>query len=285
MRTIIFLFVVMGLAACYEPTPGCLDTRATNFALDADEACPDDCCIFPELQVRFNSVWTYPDAVVPLRLDTFYLDANDQPFRFQRIRFYWSNLRLELADGETLRITDSLDLSVAQGTDTTMITVRDDYLLADINRASRSVSLGQIAPSGILTRLRATFGITEPVNRAVTTSVSTSHPLAPQAGRMNLGAATGYIFAKVEYFQDTTAVDTIPRVINLYGEDFLRELNLPIPTPTIFLEGFDPVLVIEQDISRWFSGIDVRQTDTTALKQQFVDNLTQSFQLVEILAQ
>lgn len=284
MRILLFLFGIICFSGCYEPTPGCLDTRATNFDLDADEACPD-CCTFPKLNVRFNNVWTYPDGDVPLRLDTFYTDANDQPFRLQRIRFYWSELALVLNNGEILSISDSLDLSIANGTDTSMITVRDDYLFADIDRASRSIALNTIAPSGVLTRLEATFGIREPVNNAVTTSVSNSHPLAPKTGQMNLGAATGYIFAKIEYFQDTTAVDTIPRIINIYGSDFLNELQLDLPTPMAFIEGFNPVLVIENNISRWFSGIDVRQTDTTALKNQFVDNLTQSFQLLELLAQ
>jgi len=284
MRIVLLLLVVFCLSGCYEPIPGCLDTRATNFALDADEACPD-CCTFPQLRVRFDNVWSYSGEVVPLRLDTFYLDANNNPFRLQRIRFYWSDLALSLSNGETLMITDSLDLSIASGTDTSMITAQDDYLFADIDRATRSIALNTIAPSGVLTSLGATFGIREPVNSAITTSVSNSHPLAPKPGQMNLGAEVGYIFAKIEYFQDTTAIDTIPRVINIYGADFLRELQLDLPVPTIFIEGFDPVLVIENDVSRWFSGINVRQTDTTALKNQFVDNLTQSFQLIEVLAQ
>jgi hypothetical protein len=284
MRIVLFLLVVVVFSGCYEPTLGCLDTRATNFDLDADEACPD-CCTFPLLSVRFDNVWSYQNTVVALRLDTFYLDANNNPFRLQRIRFYWSDLQLKLSSGATLTITDSLDLSIANGTDTSMITVRDDYLFADIDRATRSVTLKTLETSGVLTSLGATFGIKEPVNSAVTTSLTSSHPLAPKSGQMNLGASAGYIFAKIEYFQDTTSIDTIPRIINIYGADFLRELQLDLPTPTSFIEGFNPVLVIENDVSRWFSGINVRQTDTTALKNQFVDNLTQSFQLIEVLAQ
>lgn len=284
MRIVLFLLAVVCLSGCYEPSPGCLDTRATNFALDADEACPD-CCTFPKLRVRFDNVWSYSGEMVALRLDTFYLDANNNPFRLQRIRFYWSDLELRLTNGETLTITDSIDLSIANGTDTSMITVRDDYLFADIDRATRSITLNTVAPSGVLASLAATLGIKQPVNSAVTTSVSNSHPLAPKAGQMNLGADVGYLFAKIEYFQDTTAIDTVPRIINIYGSDFLRELQLDLPTPMAFIEGFDPVLVIQNDVSRWFSGINVRQADTTALKNQFVDNLTQSFRLLEVLAQ
>ena len=74
------------LSACYEPTEGCLDVRATNFDLDADEGCAD-CCTYPELSLRFENVWVYPDSVAPLRLHTFYVDAVGNPFRFERIRF------------------------------------------------------------------------------------------------------------------------------------------------------------------------------------------------------
>ncbi|MEL6655126.1 MAG: MbnP family protein [Bacteroidota bacterium] len=271
------------LSACYEPTEGCLDVRATNFDLDADEACAD-CCTFPSLNLRFSNVWTYPDTTVSLRLDTFYVDAAGNPFRFDRIRFYWSNLRLVTSTGETLRIIDSLDLSIAEGGDTSMITILDDIALADIGGSTETVSLGTLEPSGTLTQLQATFGIEDPTNKAVTTSVSTSHPLAPQAGQMNLGSDLGYIFAKIEYFQDTTSIDTIPREINLYGNDFRQDLMLDMLAPTPFIEGFNPTLVIEQNITKWFEGIDVRSTDTTALKNSFVENLTQSFTLTSLLA-
>jgi len=278
------LLLVCLLQACYEPTEGCLDTRATNFDLDADEACAD-CCTYPQLSLRFDNVWDYGDTIVALRLDTFYLDAANNPFRLERIRFYWSNLRLQLSNGETLRLDDSLDVAIAENGDTTMISILDDIMLADINRASRTVSLGNLVPEGMLTGLQATFGIEDPTNKTVVTSVSTSHPLAQQERLMNFGAEFGYVFAKVEYFQDTIATDTILRAINIYGSDFLRELDLNLAVPSSFVDGFDPTLVIEQDISRWFEGINVRLEDTVALKNQFVQNLTQSLQLTELLAQ
>ena len=277
------LLTIVLLSACYEPTEGCLDVRATNFNLDADEAC-GDCCTFPTLSLQFSNLWSYDDTIVSLRLDTFYVDAVGNPFRFERIRFYWSDLRLVTAAGEELRLIDSLDLSIAQGEDTSMIVILDDIVLADINSATETVSLGTLEPSGTLTQLQATFGIEDPTNKAVTTSVSTSHPLAPQGGQMNLGSDLGYIFAKIEYFQDTTSVDTIPREINLYGDDFRRDLPLDLTMPTIFIDGFNPRLVIEHDVSKWFEGINVRSTDTTALKNSFVENLTQSFTLTTLLA-
>lgn len=272
--------LVLLLSACYEPTEGCLDVRASNFDLDADGPCAD-CCTFPTLSLRFDNVWSYADTTVSFRLDTFYLDVQDHPFLFERIRFYWSNLRLQLTNGEVLRLQDSLDISIAEGMDTSMTTILDDIVLADVSGSRNTEQVGTIVPDGTLLGLRATFGINDPTNKALTTSVSTSHPLAQQAGQMNFGSEFGYVFAKIEYFTDTLATDTVS--INIYGSDFLRELSLDLLVPSPFIDGFDPTLVIEQDISRWFEGIDVRSTDTTALKNQFVQNLTQSFQLTELL--
>lgn len=275
--------LVLFLSACYEPTEGCLDTRATNFDLDADGPCPD-CCTYPELSLRFDNVWSYADTTVAFRTDTFYHDIQNHPFYFERIRFYWSNLRLQRTNGDVIRLEDSLDISIAELGDTSMTTILDDIVLADITSSSRTVQLGTLTPEGMLLGLRATFGINDPTNKAVTTSVSTSHPLAPQAGQMNFGSDLGYVFAKIEYLTDTiAAADTMS--INLYGSDFIRELSLDLPTPMTFIDGFDPTLVIQQDIARWFEGIDVRSTDTTALKNQFVQNLTQSLQLMDLLAE
>ena len=277
----ISLLIVL-LSACYEPTEGCLDVRASNFDLDADGPCAD-CCTFPELNLRFNNVWSYADTTVSFGLDTFYLDVQDHPFLIDRIRFYWSNIRLQLTNGEVLRIQDSLDISIAEAGDTSMTTILDDIALAEISGSSRTVQVGTVIPDGTLLGLRTTFGISDPTNKAITTSVSTSHPLAPQAGQMNFGSDLGYVFAKIEYFTDTMATDTM--AINLYGSDFIRELSLDLSAPMMFVDGFNPTLVIEQDISRWFEGIDARSTDTIALKNQFVQNLTQSFLLTELLAE
>ena len=280
------LFFALFCTTCYEPVAGCLNPRAANFSLDADEAC-GDCCVFPKLKIRFENYWTYSDGTVgSLSPDSIYHDGLDHPFRFKRIRFYWSGLELELTSGNRFSLTDSIELAIAQGGDTTLISTIDNVLLADIDRATRNLTLKTLEPTGFLAALNAQFGIEDPVNRAVTSSVApNTHPLAPQIGSMNLGANQGYIFAKIELFRDTISTDTVPLVLNIFGSQFLRPLRLPLATPALLVEGFNPLLVIENDIARWFQGVNVRQSDTTALKLQFVNNLTQSFTLREVLSE
>ncbi|MEZ4987179.1 MAG: hypothetical protein R2795_19415 [Saprospiraceae bacterium] len=49
------------------------------------------------------------------------------------------------------------------------------------------------------------------------------------------------------------------------------------------VDGYNPTVVVQHDIARLFQGINVRSTDTTALKQQFVSNCTASFTALEVL--
>ena len=61
----LFLFICLAccFAGCYEPIEGCLDVRATNFDLNADRSCPDNCCEYPELRLkllhRYQQIDTY----------------------------------------------------------------------------------------------------------------------------------------------------------------------------------------------------------------------------------
>lgn len=277
----LLLWMVFSVVACYEPVEGCLNPRASNFDLDADEAC-SDCCTLPELEITFNAIWDDGLESQSIRLDTYYVDVMNNPWRFKRLRFYWSDLTLTTIEGSSLEIQDSLDVAIDMGTDTTTISVQDDYVLVDIDGASGQFTVGSIEATNTMISLDGLMGIAQPVNSAVITSVPTSHPLAPQLGQMNFNDGSGYIFAKLEYYQDTIASDTIPREINILGDDVLSAFSFNLPVPTQLVDGFNPVLLIEQNITRLFEGIDVRLADTTVLKSQFVENLTESFQLLEV---
>lgn len=277
-----FLFSLV-LQGCYEPVEGCLDPSATNFDLDADEACLNDCCEYPDLQIRFQHVWAYPDTTLPLRLDTFYHDGQDQPFRIEQIRYYWSDVRPIRPDGSPLLTTDSVELDWVIAGDTIRDQViLDNFLLARAGPGNTTHTIGEIIPTGDVSRLTAQFGMAEPVNSAVETSLPSSHPLAPQFGQMNLGTDIGYVFAKLELYRDTLATDTVPLVLHLTGENFLRPLTLDLPAPAMLFEGTNPVFLIETNYQKWFEGIDIRSADTTAMKQTIVNNIANSFTLLEL---
>lgn len=284
MRKIIsFLILVFSLTACYEPAEGCLDRRATNFELAADEPCPD-CCTYPKLKIRFDNKWQYPDTLSAFSTDSIFYDVLNQPFRINRIRFYWSDFKLEMNGGTQLLITDLIDVKTHNGIDTVVFNVPNDFLLADINSSTDNLTIGTVVPEGVMLGLSVDFGIDQPINSAVATTMPKDHVLLPQLGNLNYDSEIGYVFAQIEYFQDTIAADTTPVVINIFGDAALRELFLPLPNGITLLEGFNPQLVVETNFAHWFDGINVRLGDTTAIQMQIVNNIAESFTLKEVLA-
>lgn len=279
MRMIFFMLAIsFSLTACYEKKEGCLDLKASNFDIGADEGCAD-CCTYPKLKITFENKWQYPDTLFPFKTDTFFYDALNQPFRIERIRFYWSNFNLELTDGTQIGITDLVNLKVADGTDTISLQEQDHFLLADVNSATDKLTLGSIVPTGSVSQVNTTFGIPRPANSAFVSTFNASHPLAPKIGNMNYGPELGYVFAKIELYRDTIASDTIPTVVNIYGDNALRNLNLALTSPTTLLEGFAPELVVQTDFAQWFNGVNIRTSDTTSLQSQIVNNIASSFTL------
>jgi len=284
MIRVISLFIIsFSLTACYEPTEGCLDRRATNFDISADEPCPD-CCTYPTLKIRFDNKWQYPDTLLAFRTDTVFYDVLNQPFRINRIRFYWSNFKLLLDNGGELSITDLIDIKIPDGTDTMTLNVIDHFLLADINSSTNNLTLGTIVPEGVMTGFKTDFGIADPVNKAFISEIPEGHVLSPQLGNLNYDTDLGYVFAQIEYFQDTTAADTIPVIINIFGADALKPLSFDLPTPVMLTEGFNPQLVIETNFAHWFEGVNVRLGDTTTIQAQISNNIEGSFVLKEVLS-
>lgn len=283
-RPLILCLPLLALAACYEPEQGCLDSRATNFALDADEAC-DDCCTYPQLRVRFSHRWETADTAFNFQADGVYTDGLGQAFRIQRIRFYWSDISLSRPSGDPLLPRDSILIDYVQGGDTTELMVADNFALAAAGASATTATIGTVQPEGTVVGLGATFGIGEPANSASVTSpeFGSSHPLSPQAGRMNLGADRGYVFAKIELLPDTAVNDTL--VLHLFGDAYRRDLQLPLPAATPLLEGFAPRANVTVNYASWFQGVDVRASDTTAMKQQIVNNLTQAFTFTELIVE
>lgn len=282
IRVISLIFISFLLTACYEPIEGCLDRRATNFDISIDEPCPD-CCTYPTLKIRFDNKWQYPDTLLAFRTDTVFYDALDQPFRVNRIRFYWSNFRLMLSNGNELPITDFFEVKIPAGTDTMTLTVVDHFLLAEVNSSTDNLTLGAIVPEGSMTGFKTDFGIADPVNKAFISEMPENHVLSPQLGNLNYDTDIGYVFAQIEYFQDTTAIDTIPVVINIFGTNALKFLSFDLPVPVMLIEGFNPQLVIETDLARWFEGVNVRLGDTTVIQTQMSNNIEGSFTLKEVL--
>lgn len=269
--------------ACYEPQVGCLDVKAVNYDFSADENDPAE-CIYPELRLRFEHVYSYPDTTVSLRLrDTFYLDEADRPFRLNRFEFLLSDIRLRLTDGSTLEVDD--EIAIYLESDEGRINeffITDNFAFGSTTN-SRDLAIGTAPAVGTVDALNFFVGVAGQANQAIPDSFPITHPLGLSDSLIYFNRDSGYAFQLLELFRDTAATDTIPELLRIGTNDNLQFIALPVGAEK--QPGFHFRLTLQIDYRKWLEGINV-ETDTNAeLAQKIVSNTAEAFSLSAITLQ
>ena len=105
----ICFFSLFSIVGCYEPIDGCLDLRADNYSLLADNGC-DDCCTFPDIRLTFVPMWD--DEA--LDTDTVYTTAVGDSFSIVSSAFLVSNILL-LNEEDSLVSQNSIEVDCGDG--------------------------------------------------------------------------------------------------------------------------------------------------------------------------
>ncbi len=274
------------LPACYEPQEGCLDAQATNFDLNADEACPD-CCEYPSLQLALrHRIVLIGQEEGRFSTDSVYYDGSGQPFQFNNIRFYLSNVRLVRSDGSVAMVSDTIELDLYDPAGAPRkATVEDNFLLAN-PLFEQTYTIGAFRESGSsFEKIRFSVGIEGIANEAIPDSLPDDYPLGriEEALDLHFNPDSGYVFSHIELFRDTTAADTIPVVLRIGTTPYLRTVELSLPsggyTPT---DGFNTLVTLRVNYVDWFQSLNVRQDSPAQMIEKIVQNLANSFSVIAI---
>ena len=222
------LTLLLFAQACYEPQAGCLDVEAVNYDFSADENDAAD-CIYPELRLRFEHVYSYPDTTVSLRLqDTFYLDEAGNPFRLDRFEFLLSDIRLQLADGSTLEVSDEIAIYIESDEGrVNELFVTDNFAFGTTANSS-NITIGTVRKSATVNALNFFVGVAGQANQAIADSFPVTHPLGLSDSLIYFNRDSGYVFQLVELFRDTAATDTIPERLRIGTSDNIQFIDLPV---------------------------------------------------------
>lgn len=274
------------LPACYEPKEGCLDAQATNFDLEADEACAD-CCEYPTFQLALqHRIVLIGQAERRFSTDSVYYDGSGQPFRFQNIRFYLSNLHLVRADGSEAPVSNNIELDLYDPAGAPRkATVEDNFLLAN-PAFEQTYTIGPFRQSGNnFVKVRFAIGIEGIANEAIPDSLPDDYPLGriEEALDLHFNPDSGYVFSHIEVLRDTTAADTIPVVLRTGTTPYLRVVELSLPsggfTPS---DGFNTRLTLRVNYVEWFQSLNIRQDTPAQMIEKIVENLANSFSVIAI---
>ena len=277
----LFLLLLL-LAGCYEPRESCADINAVNFAVDADRPCPN-CCLYPVLRIAVeHKVSDASNAPNLVYADSVYRDGAGNAFRVRDIRFYVSNVRLVRADGSEVHPQDSLELPIRLP-DGSRERRNISKNIALVNRSTFTpYNMGTFITAGAFTHIRFTLGLSDIANqtdRAALPDSLNSHPLASEA--MYINPNNGYIFNRLQIFENLLLTDTTFSTIAISGPAARREVELPLPASLI--EGFNVRVTLRINYLRWFANVNLKNDPPATLATKLIDNATNSFAVTNVL--
>ncbi len=116
-------------------------------------------------------------------------------------------------------------------------------------------------------------------NRADTSDFEAGHPLAAQPVSMYAEAQGGYIYNRIEIIPNIAA-DSLTEVIAISGKDNL--VPVEIEAPFFFERGLILKVTFRVNYLQWFENVDITSSDQDQLKNNIVQNIADSFTLVEV---
>ena len=232
------------------------------------------------LSVRFQHRIETPDTLLPFAFGNALTLDSINYFRIENFQFFFSQFELIRTDGTSVGVTDTIRFAFDAGGGTTRtVTVQDNFQLASQGQFG-NYSIGDWRGSGDFSGVRFVLGVPDPANASRPAQFDNAHPLGTTNDTLYLGDGIGYAHARLSYFADTTAADTIPRVVQYFGTDQLRtiELSGDFAVP----KAFSPLVTVRIDYLRWFAGIDFRSGSADSVVEQLLANASESFTLVEV---
>jgi len=266
------------LSGCYEPQEGCLDLEAVNYDFSADENNTED-CNYPELRLQFNHRFVGADTTYNFRFDSTYLDSEGNPFTFDDLRFYISNVRLLGANGTSYGVEEELTIFIPEEGDTTEVLVEDNFAIVSPSN-SQTLSMGTMRETYAVSGIRFAVGVEGLANKGVPSRLASSHPLSLRDSSLYFSQDSGYVFNSISLFRYTTAADTIPELLRIGTNPYLQIVELPLAEEKP--QGFHYKVVLNIDYTQWFTGINVREDTEEVLIEKIVSNITESFTVIEV---
>jgi len=273
------ILAMLLLTACYKPKEGCLDISAANFAPDADMACPDDCCVYPSLRLRFLHQSVYADTTVNFQLrDSVYTDATGSRYRILDTRFFLSDVRLVRADGSEIPLSNRIEVQVfTSGGSLQKDSITNDILLVSPALITLN-NVGTLRAAGTFTALRFRIGLADVAATVDPESLPAGHPMRPGASGMDWNMSEGFVFQQARFVTEAAPNDTITVAARMPAQQ--QEIELPVNKT--LPEGYHLEMDIRIDYLGWLRDISPATQTPETLLQKWSGRSASAFQVMNI---
>lgn len=262
LRSIVPILLCSSFYSCVEPIVGCLDPESVNYQLDADEACEDECCVFPEIDVSIFH--QYQDTALFLG-DTL-TNTLDQDYSIIDFVYFLSDWQFKDSDGQWHTILDSISLNSGLNT----LLEKDDVLR--VSRNNFTYNIGTTIFDGSIEEIQFRFGISENFNTLDFTNPISNHPLTSDPD--SLRTDDGYVMLRIQIAQGENLSDTI--IYDVSDNTQLSPILFQIEAES--LRGNDKNVVIQALYNRWFDAIDFGSMDQDAIESHLALQMQELFE-------
>ena len=272
---LVMLPLLTGLAACYEPEEGCLDYRAVNYDVTADDACPD-CCTYPALKLalRHQAVWPpNPDTSISFKYNTPYASPFDKfhYFKVERFRFFISGLHLINSNGQAYVLPDSLSFSSPNNGS---FKAENNFTVADRDLI-QTATLGTFITEGIYNKVELTIGLPEEILTASAHELPSGHPLST-ADTLLYDTLSGYRHGLVMLYRDT--LGSPPEAFTFAAS---QQLKLDLPELLEVKPGHHTKITLTINYLVLFDGVDFKNDAAQTIRDKVFQNMPNAINVTD----
>lgn len=258
---LLFSFIIFCGYSCVEPIVGCLNPEATNYQIDGDEACEDQCCTFPVMSISIFH--QFQDTTFFLE-DTL-VNSFDQEYSIIDFVYFLSDWQFKTSEGVWHSISDSISLD--QATETVL--EKDDVIR--VNRNTFTYELGTSIFDGFIDEIQFQFGISENFNTLEFTNPVDNHPLTTDPD--SLMTDDGYVMMRILIAQGIELQDTVIYEIN----DNSQVLPSQFTIESESLRGSNKNIRIQALYNKWFENVDFEMMNKEEIESRLSISMEQLF--------
>jgi hypothetical protein len=232
----LFIWIILGSAACNTRIEGCLESNAENFDLNAELPC-DGCCTYPSLGLTLTQKW---DERNFNNADTLY-DGLGQAYQIEDLRYFLTTWSWMNAAGDRFTV-DSIDVDCEEAS----LRYTPDNVIIDTRKFG--FTLGNIRDYPFMTNVQFFLGLTrdfsclDPEDPAVPADLTEESPLWNPA---------------------TSSLENIRLIIRRDITSDIRDTifmslssDISLSYPLEFEKGFDMQLLLTVNYALWFADVD-----------------------------